>query len=94
MLLGYERLNEGAVGTHKDCRLGKWCIGCDKSDGRVATIIDGMERPHAKLHDLAKKAIREYNSGHIDMAEETLKDMDVVSKEVVSHLAKLKKVYK
>jgi len=92
MLLGYERLNEGDVGTHKDCRLGKWCATCDRSNSQLDNLVKHMDAPHDLLHQLAKKAIREYNNGRADLAEITLKEMDVASKDVVGYLNKIKKL--
>lgn len=92
MLLGYETLKESDVGTHHDCRLGKWCDGCDIEDKTFQSEISSMEDPHAKLHELAKKAIREYNGGNRAAAEGTLEDMSKVSSEVVKHLNQMKRI--
>lgn len=92
MILGYEILDENDVGTHHDCRLGKWCDQVEQSSPQISELIKGMERPHSDLHILAKKAIREYNQGNKDQAEATLGQMDIASKAVVEYLNRLKKL--
>jgi methyl-accepting chemotaxis protein len=92
MLLGYEKLHESDVGSHKECRLGQWCSGCDMTNGELKALLQAMDIPHEELHSQAKKAIREYNSGRVDLAEATLKEMDLSSKKVVGYLNKIKRL--
>lgn len=91
MLLGYEKLKESDVGTHHTCRLGHWCDHTEH-DESTKRVIQKMEQPHAELHDLAKKAIREYNNGQKDKAEKTLIEMDKASDKVVAYLNDIKKM--
>ncbi|MBF4694156.1 methyl-accepting chemotaxis protein [Fusibacter ferrireducens] len=92
MILGYESIEESEVGTHHTCRLGKWCDTTEFKDGGIKKVVSEMEQPHASLHELAKKAIRAYNSGDVSGAESTLEMMDQVSKEVVDCLNQMKKI--
>lgn len=92
MLLGYEDLKESDVGTHHQCRLGKWCDGQSSGDPEIHSEINRMEGPHEQLHLLAKKAIREYNGGNKEAAEKTLEEMAQTSSVVVGHLNKMKKI--
>ncbi len=92
MLLGNVELSESEVGTHKTCRLGKWVENQDKKDTRLNSLLSELEKPHAELHELAKKAIREYLSGNIASAEDSLDKMDVCSKRVIEVLKKIKAV--
>ncbi len=91
MILGYQKLSENEVGTHHTCRLGKWCDAQHFESKDMCKTIDNMEKPHAALHEIAKKAIKAYNSGHKDQAEAYLFDLDQASKEVVASLNLLKK---
>ena len=91
MILGYQKLSESEVGTHHTCRLGKWCDAQHFESKDVCKTIDDMEKPHAALHEIAKKAIKAYNSGHKDQAEAYLIEIDQASKEVVASLNLLKK---
>ena len=93
MLLGYEQFDERSVGTHHECRLGKWVDSQVITDPRVKELILKLEEPHARLHDLAKEAIRAYNKGDRSGAEKALEAMDSTSEEVVKILNQLKTVY-
>ncbi len=93
MLLGYEKLDEGEVGTHHDCRLGKWVGSQVVTDSRIKDLFYKLEVPHAKLHELAKEAIRAFNQGDISGAERALNSMDLASEEVVNILNQIKKLY-
>lgn len=90
MILGNVILDENTVGTHKTCRLGKWVEKQDTSAKQLKSLLDELEQPHAQLHELAKKAIREYKSNNIKGAEQALTMMDDCSKTVVSVLKKIK----
>jgi len=94
MILGYENLSETQVGTHHICRLGKWCDNTEFHNHAMCLEVEAMEKPHESLHELAKKAIRAYNSGNRDLAEQLLLDIDNASHEVVGHLMKLKSLNK
>lgn len=89
MLLGYEKIDINTVGTHRDCRLGKWYYtkGLEAfKDNR--TFVD-MEKPHADLHRFAKEAAVAYEKRDISTAEEALVKMDACSREVVDALKTL-----
>ena len=51
-----------------------------------------MEKPHGQLHDVAKKAIKAYNSGDIRGAELALDEMDRASVQVIDYLNQMKKI--
>ncbi|MDF2885302.1 MAG: methyl-accepting chemotaxis sensory transducer [Clostridiaceae bacterium] len=90
MLLGNATLDESAVGTHLTCRLGKWIQTQNINTPNVQTIFDQLNIPHSKIHELAKKAIHQYNNKDTAGAENTLKYIDTASKEVIDLLNKLK----
>lgn len=94
MILGYEKLTETQVGTHHTCRLGKWCDHTEFHNDAMCAEVATMEKPHESLHELAKKAIKAYNSGNHDLAEKYLPEIDRTSNEVVEHLKKLKRLSK
>lgn len=93
MLLGFETIAEEAVGTHHTCRLGKWIDNKEFTNPNGEEIVAKLESPHARLHNLAKDAIRSYNNNDLRSAENSLVLMDAASKEVVQYLNKLQKVY-
>ena len=90
MLLGYEKIDVNAVGTHRDCRLGNWYYS-DAAQGfkENRTFID-MDKPHADLHRFAKEAAVAYERKDMKSAQEALDKMDVCSREVVEALRVLK----
>ncbi|MCH4888611.1 hypothetical protein EZV73_13545 [Acidaminobacter sp. JC074] len=92
MILGYEDLTEAEVGTHHTCRLGKWCDNTHFENPNMCSAIDEMESPHAKLHEVAKKSIREYNRGNTLGAEEYLKELDLLSADVIKQLKQMKRI--
>lgn len=92
MILGYIKLDIDKVGDHHVCRLGKWLTTLDKSNNGIDKILDEMEDPHAKIHELAKEAINAYNSQNIIKAEKLLSEIERYSGQVVELLNTLKKV--
>lgn len=90
MLLGYESIDINTVGTHHDCRLGKWyyTTGAQMCNGNSS--FSDMEKPHADLHKYAKEAAIAYGKDDMKAAEEALAKMDICSKQVVAALGSLK----
>jgi len=91
MLLGYEKIDISNIGTHHDCRLGKWYYGQAGQALKQDRAFIAMEGPHAELHRLAKEAAVAYQRNDIQAAERALSDMDICSQKVVSALEELKK---
>jgi hypothetical protein len=52
--------------------------------------MDSISIPHSKIHELAKKAISQYNNNDTQGAEESLRLIDIASREVIDLLKKLK----
>ena len=94
MILGYVKLSEAEVGTHHTCRLGKWIESQHFTDSRIIQLFNELSKPHAHLHEVAKKAISAYNSGNLDLAEKYLHEIDQDSLEVVAILEKVKRTIK
>ncbi len=91
MLLGYEKIDVNTVGTHRDCRLGKWYYAEGAQAFGGDGVFTGMDEPHAELHRFAKEAAVAYEKGDMKTAEEKLARMDVCSGQVVDALNMLKK---
>lgn len=90
MLLGYEKIDVNTVGTHNECRLGKWYYTTGAQAFNGNPIFLDMEKPHADLHKLAKEAAVAYEKKDMKAAEEALAKMDICSKQVVAALGSLK----
>ncbi len=94
MILGYEKIDINQVGSHIECRLGKWYYGEAHHLHENNNIFKNMEKPHKELHELAKEAAIEYSKGNIIGAERALEAMNECSAKVIDSLEKLKKVQK
>ena len=90
MILGYEKIDINTIGTHKECRLGKWYYGDQSSTYQHDRAFTDLEKPHISLHELAKKAAIAYQKNDVAQAEKILEEMDNCSKQVVAALNKLK----
>lgn len=90
MILGYEKIDIDTIGTHLECRLGKWYYSAGKESlGRDGTFI-AMEQPHIELHKMAKEAATAYAQGNMAGAEKALEKMNECSAKVVQALDKIK----
>lgn len=90
MLLGYEKIDASKMGTHHDCRLGKWYYTTGAQMHKGNQVFIDIEKPHDDLHRLAKEAAVCYEKGDTHAAEEALAKMDICSKHVVDALKLLK----
>ncbi len=89
MILGYDSIDADKIGTHKECRLGKWYQASQASLGQNETFI-AMDKPHAELHQLAKEAAAAYSRNDLEGAEKALDKLNDCSATVVKALDKLK----
>lgn len=90
MILGYEKMTEDEVGTTRTCRLGQWIDNIDRTQHVVAAKLVQMEKPHDDVHRVAREAIRAYNSGDLELAENKLIDLEEASGVVVDRLNEVK----
>lgn len=86
MILGYEKIADKQVGTHHQCRLGKWINDEGKFIPELKVLIDKMEAPHKALHDAAQNAVKAYNSGDTTGSEKILVEIDEISTVIVGLL--------
>lgn len=92
MLLGFEKIDPESVGTHRDCRLGKWAAGPETEALRQNSTYLRLSSPHERVHDLARQAALAYNQGNINHAGELLVQMSQASQEVVEILEELEHI--
>ncbi|MGE5678617.1 MAG: methyl-accepting chemotaxis protein [Pseudomonadota bacterium] len=90
MLLGYEKIDTSSIGSHLDCRLGKWYYGAAKEQFGGDNTFRSMENPHVELHKMAHEAAEAYARRDINAAEKALSSMNEYSAMVVKALDKLK----
>lgn len=91
MLLGYETIDIDKIGTHKDCRLGKWYYSDKSGKYKNEKAFIELENDHICLHELAKEATIAYNNREISQAAMLLEKMKASSKNVINLLNRLKK---
>ena len=91
-LLGFEHLDEHNISSHTDCSLGEWYYGIGKKLVGKEAIFKEIEKPHAEVHALAKKAVHAFNQGDKKQAEQYLEQLEVTSKVVIDKLKKLKEI--
>ena len=90
MILGYVEIDINSIGTHHECRLGKWYDNAGMQKFRDNSLFQEMDRPHEDLHKLAKEAAIAYQKKDLRTAEERLERLDEASKRVVEILTTLK----
>lgn len=90
MILGFEKLTENDVASHINCRFGKWYYGL--AEGLIShdPAFKKLEQPHIRVHELARKAVKEVNEGNQVTAEQTLQELGEASKEVISLMNELR----
>ncbi len=91
MILGNCSVNKDSIGTHHQCRLGKWLSSFDSSKSTTNSIIREMDNPHSRIHSLAFDAVKAYESKEIIKAEGYLKEIEKNSLIVVELLRKLER---
>lgn len=90
MILGYVEIDITTIGTHHECRLGKWYDSVGMQRFRDNSLFREMEKPHEDLHKLAKEAAIAFQRKDIKTAEEYLEKLDVASNKVVEILNSIK----
>jgi methyl-accepting chemotaxis protein len=86
MLLGYKTMAESDLGTHHQCRLGKWIDEVGRKKPEFKSIIAKLDGPHEQLHSVAAKSVRAYNQGYSDLAETFLPEIDQISDVIVKEI--------
>ncbi|GAA3344775.1 MULTISPECIES: methyl-accepting chemotaxis protein [Lysinibacillus] len=92
LLLGFETMTEQDVGSPKESRLGEWYYGTGKKLLGDERVYVELEQPFIHVHEIAKKAVREYNVGHKNEAEKYLKEISEESFVVIDKLKALKEI--
>ncbi|NOI65848.1 methyl-accepting chemotaxis protein [Vibrio sp. 99-8-1] len=77
--------------SHHECILGKWYYSEGKQNYAHLTAFKNIEPPHARLHEVIKLILIESEKGNIEQAENLYKEVEPLSKEVVSNLEKLER---
>lgn len=92
MILGYDKIDINTIGTHKECRLGKWYYGDNSESFKNHKMFINLEKPHIRIHELAKEATIAYSKNDIAKAEKALEEMKKYSEIVIEALNDLKEL--
>ncbi len=74
---------------HHNCRFGKWYYSDATSDLRQDGAYRQVEPPHARVHDLANKAVAAIKAGHKEQAAQLSEQAHEASREVIARLGEL-----
>ena len=91
VVLGNESWSADAVPDHHTCRLGRWYDQAMKRDLRNLGPMQALEAPHARVHEVAKAALKAHEAGDRDAALNALKELESASRDVIEHLDKVGK---
>lgn len=87
MIMGYEKVKPEDVGSHRECRLGKWYFNDENLQlFQQLKAYRDLDHPHELVHQHAKYAAEAYSNGDIALVEEHLNHIEQASKQVVSML--------
>jgi methyl-accepting chemotaxis protein len=89
MILGYVTLDGAQIGTEKDCHLGQWLNTLPQTE-RCEKIKQAIQAPHKRIHDQARAAINSYKNHRIHDAEESLKQIEQDSHQVIDYIKQIK----
>jgi len=89
MVLGYEDISEASVGTHHECRLGKWIDSVDVNLPHYKEPLSIIGPPHERLHRNAKLAVQAHHNGDKAGAEQYLSEIEEDSKVIIAELSSL-----
>lgn len=89
MLVGKTGLSESEVTDHHSCRLGKWYYGDGSKCYHGNPVFQGLEDPHARVHDCAREIVRLFNSGDRLAAMAEFQKLEQASQDVVGGLTQL-----
>lgn len=90
LLTGRYNLTPEQVGTHHECRLGKWYDGSGQTDFGGNETFRHLAEPHRLLHERAKSATAHWARGDRQRAREDVAAVDRLSVEIVAALRLLR----
>jgi methyl-accepting chemotaxis protein len=86
---GKLKLDPTKLADHTQCRLGGWYYGEGKATCGTHSAFIQLEDPHMKVHKIGKDIIQAFDSGEHELARRMFKEMEHVSKNVISLLDSL-----
>jgi methyl-accepting chemotaxis protein len=87
------KLDATLLTDHMTCRLGKWYYGEGMSRYGDLPNFKMIEEPHKKVHSLGKDIVLAHDAGDSENAREIFRQMESVSKQIISCLNDIDKEY-
>jgi methyl-accepting chemotaxis protein len=81
-LKGDTSLNPSQLPDHHNCRFGKWYFGEGMQMCGNLQSFKAIDKPHAKIHAMAKEAVSAYSAGDKAKAERIYKEMEDISEQL------------
>lgn len=92
MVAGKEGLESHELADHHSCRLGKWYDNVQNQDYLDNSSFKELVTPHEKVHMHGINAVKLFNEGNVEGALAEIKNVDVMSQDVLRLLANLEVV--
>jgi methyl-accepting chemotaxis protein len=90
--LGFTKITPEQVGDHHSCRLGRWVESRGKHIPQYATYLEKLEGSHDSLHQVAKEAVKAFNTHQQAKGYQLLSQVAQLSEEIVGSLEKMLQV--
>lgn len=87
------RLDVAQLSDHTTCRLGRWYYGEGMAQCGNLPGFKALEEPHKKIHAIGKDIVLAHDAGENEEAREIFRQVDSVSKKIISCLDDIDKEY-
>jgi aerotaxis receptor len=81
-------ISKEQVCSHRECDLGRWYYSEGMSKYKDSSYFKGIEKPHARLHQIIQEVFDMYEKGTLDEAEALYQELGPLSDEIVDLLDK------
>lgn len=92
LILGFEKMTEQDISSPRESHLGAWYYGKGRELLSNERAYIDLEKPYLAVYDIAKKAVKAYNSGNRQLAEQYLEELTMTSKIVIEKLHQLQEI--
>lgn len=86
ILYNGEAVDEAPVLSHHECTVGQWIYSFAlKAYGHIPEMLE-LESVHADIHTSARKLVKEFKEGNVEIAREGLNDMERIADNLIGLL--------
>ena len=89
LMVGLSTLKASELADHHQCRLGKWYDQVEDASIKRHPAYARLLKPHEAVHAFGKRAAKEIAAGERETAEQSIKEMEKASAEVLALLDQL-----